>query len=109
VAQDDCLALLIASLRVLGNAFWQDKSDLGLKLIQQNDFLPAQIHGSIKQCAELSMGDLEGMPRFFICAEEIIVFLNSVVPDYGVPQSYANDVRSFSDSIRLHYLQNFGW
>ena len=48
VAQDDCLALLIASLRILGNAFWQDKSDLGVKIFQQNDLMSALINGTIK-------------------------------------------------------------
>lgn len=109
VAQDDCFALLIASLRVLGNAFWTDKNDLGVKIIQQPDLISGLVHETIKQCAELAMNDLAGMPRLFVCAEEIIVFLHSVIPDYGIPQSHSNDVRSLSDSIRLNYLQNFTW
>lgn len=94
----------------MGNSHWQDKSDLALKVLTSGDYVFALVNGAIKQCADLAKDDLEGMPRFFICAEEIICLLSSVIPNFGVPSpGKGTDVQALSDSIRLNYLQNFGW
>jgi hypothetical protein len=72
--------------------------------------ISALVHGAIKQCADLARDDLEGMPKLFICAEEIIAFLFSVVPNFSQPSGFGvQHSYSLSDSIRLNYLQNFGW
>jgi len=49
------------------------------------------------------------MPRFYICAEEIIIYLQSVLSDFGIPNQNQYSVHNLADSIRLHFLQNFTW